>query len=164
MFIHRCRQQHAYTERIRWFRLIHSIFFFIFRYYFVVHDSGMVPAKLPALLRSSLLQFCLFKTKKRIFTEFSVSFRERFTYFVYKKATIFFHFPVPWPRVAFNGERNRLGRVKIVFFHFRGNRAVSNETRAVASNLYISSVSASTSPRSGLESPVKASWVKNIIE
>lgn len=39
--------------------------FFSLRYYFVVHDSGLVPAKLPALLRSLLsLYFCLFKTKK----------------------------------------------------------------------------------------------------
>jgi len=88
--------------------------FFIFRYYFVVHDSGMVPAKLPALLRSSLLQFCLFKTKMRIFTEFSVSFRERFTYFVYKKRRqFFFPFPTTHRMPIMDMTRNRFGRIKI---------------------------------------------------
>jgi len=74
----------------------------------------------------------------RIFTEFSVSFRERFTYFVYKKkTTIFFSiFPVPLTHVKIHGERNRLGRIKIVSFRFRGDGVVSNEMRAVASSVH----------------------------
>jgi len=74
----------------------------------------------------------------RIFTEFSVSFRERFTYFVYKtKTTIFFSiFPAPLTLVKIHGERNRLGRIKIVSFRFRGDGVVSNEMQAVASSVH----------------------------
>merc|ERR1711915_359323 len=45
------------------FSLSDSIPFFTWRYYFVVHDSGMVPAKLPALLRSLLHFFVCLKQK-----------------------------------------------------------------------------------------------------
>lgn len=64
--------------------------FFSLRYYFVVHDSGLVPAKLPALLRSLLsLYFCLFKTKQnrlyyRVFLPPVSFFRERCSFFVCK--------------------------------------------------------------------------------
>jgi len=115
MFIHRCRQQHAYTERIRWFRLIHSIFFFfIFRYYFVVHDSGMVPAKLPALLRSSLLHFCLFKTKTRIFTDSPCLFAKDLLILCIKKDDKFLIFPTTHRLPFMDLTRNRFGRIKIL--------------------------------------------------
>jgi len=116
MFIHRCRQQHAYTERIRWFRLIHSIFFFfIFRYYFVVHDSGMVPAKLPALLRSSLLHFCLFKTKTRIFTDSPCLFaKDLLILCIKKKTTTNFSFLPRLIEATRLLREARFGQVKII--------------------------------------------------
>lgn len=64
--------------------------FFSLRYYFVVHDSGLVPAKLPALLRSllSLSIFVCLKQKKIVYiTEFFspyLFFRERCSFLCVK--------------------------------------------------------------------------------
>ena len=45
----------------------------------------------------------------RIFTEFSVSFRERFTYIVYKKATIFFSFSRPMAACGVQWRKEPIG-------------------------------------------------------
>jgi len=84
-----------------WFRLLFIPYFFFFsffsRYYFVVHDSGDGTLQSYQHCYEVFFALCFFvclKQKKAYIYRFSVSSRERFTYFVYKKRQTKFFFPI----------------------------------------------------------------------